>query len=131
MQLQRWALAIGATFGALGVVIGAFGAHALAPQLSEPANAIYQTAVKYLFIHALVLVFMGALTNPSSALNWSVTSFVFGILLFSGSLIAMALGAPKFLGVVTPVGGVLMIIGWLCLAYYGVVRDKVVYETGI
>jgi uncharacterized membrane protein YgdD (TMEM256/DUF423 family) len=96
------------------VVLGAFGAHALKERLSGDALLVWQTAVQYHFWHALAL-----LATPQLAGAWAKTAgwlFVAGVLVFSGSLYALALGAPRTLGMLTPIGGVALILGWLALA---------------
>jgi uncharacterized membrane protein YgdD (TMEM256/DUF423 family) len=117
-------LAAGALFGAAGVVLGAFGAHALASRLSESDLDVWQTAVSYHFIHALALLAVGLLSrNAAGGTLMTVAgwSFVVGILLFSGSLYVLALGGPRLLGPVTPIGGVALICGWLAL-FVGALR---------
>jgi uncharacterized membrane protein YgdD (TMEM256/DUF423 family) len=100
--------------GAAAVVLGAFGAHALKVRLSGEALSVWQTAVQYHFWHALAL-----LATPQLAGAWAKAAgwlFIAGILVFSGSLYALALDAPRALGMVTPVGGVALILGWLAFA---------------
>ena len=100
----------GALLGALGVVLGAFGAHALRGTLDEAALRLWHTAVEYQFWHALA---------PLPATRWrraSAYAFALGTVLFSGSLYALALGASKFVGVITPLGGIALIAGWLAAA---------------
>jgi uncharacterized membrane protein YgdD (TMEM256/DUF423 family) len=99
----------------LAVGLGAFGAHGLKARLSADSLAVWQTAVQYHAWHALGLLAVGFLI-PSM---WSKTAGVLllaGIVLFSGSLYALALGAPRALGVLTPVGGLAFILGWLAFA---------------
>lgn len=103
-----------APFGALAVMLGAFGAHALHGQLDAPALQLWHTAVDYQFWHALAL--LGLAAAPAS--RWRVASslsFSTGIILFCGSLYALALGAPRLIGAITPLGGLALIAGWLCL----------------
>ena len=98
----------------MAVVLGAFGAHALKSRLGTDALAVWQTAVQYHFWHALALLAVPRLTGRwARASGWL---FVAGVLLFSGSLYALALGAPRVLGVVTPLGGGALILGWLAFA---------------
>jgi len=110
----------GALLGALGVVLGAFGAHALRGTLDESSLRIWHTAVEYQFWHALALFALFALAlaplPPSRWLRASAYAFSLGTVLFSGSLYALALGAPKFVGMVTPLGGIALIAGWLAAA---------------
>jgi uncharacterized membrane protein YgdD (TMEM256/DUF423 family) len=110
---------LGALAGAAGVVLGAFGAHALRVRLSAEALALWQTGVQYQLWHALALVLVGLCANilPENAwLRAAGWLLVAGIVLFSGSLYALALGAPKWLGAVAPMGGAALVLGWLALA---------------
>jgi len=112
-------LALGAGFGAGGVVLGAFGAHALKSRLAADALALWSTATQYLFWHALGVLAVGlaSIALPESAwLRAAGSLLAAGILLFSGSLYLLALGAPKGLGAVTPFGGAAFILGWAALA---------------
>ncbi len=128
---MNW-LRIGAISGALAVAFGAFGAHGLTPrpevmnametpvrQALERKLANYNTGAHYHMAHALALVAVGLAGRRGSArsLNLAGWCLVAGTLGFSGSLYAMALGAPSWLGmIVTPSGGVLFIVGWIALA---------------
>ncbi len=100
--------------GASAVALGAFGAHALHGVLDERGIALWHTAVDYHFWHALALC-LAMFFLPAPHRRRAVVAFGTGIVLFSGSLYALALGAPRWLGAVTPVGGVAFIIGWLWL----------------
>jgi uncharacterized membrane protein YgdD (TMEM256/DUF423 family) len=109
-----------AVLGALGVALGAFGAHALRDTLGPRELAIWQTAVQYHLLHAALGVAVtlggraGALTERAAAgVGWCWAA---GVLLFAGSLYALALGGPRLLGPVTPLGGLFFIVGWLWLA---------------
>ena len=118
----RTALVMGALFAFAAVALGAFGAHALKARLSADALAIWQTAVLYHGWHALALFGVGAvlLARPDAApLAWSAWLFAAGIVLFSGSLYALAFTGVKALGAITPVGGVLFLAGWLAAAWGG------------
>lgn len=100
--------------GASAVALGAFGAHALRGVLDERGVELWRTAVNYHFWHALALCLaLGFLGQPYR--RRTLVSFGVGIVLFSGSLYALALGAPRWLGAITPVGGVAFIAGWLLL----------------
>ena len=108
-QAQR----IAALFGLLAVALGAFGAHSLKHLLAENQTAtIWEKAVFYHFIHA-VMLFILAERRPFQICPWF--SFLVGILLFSGSLYVLALTNNRWLGAVTPFGGVGFIVGWTCL----------------
>jgi uncharacterized membrane protein YgdD (TMEM256/DUF423 family) len=104
---------------ATGVALGAFGAHALKARLPAELLATWNTAVQYHLWHALGLIATGlaaALVADGPWLRAAGTLLLAGILLFSGSLYALALGAPKALGAVAPFGGLALILGWLALA---------------
>jgi uncharacterized membrane protein YgdD (TMEM256/DUF423 family) len=111
---------------ALAVVAGAFGAHALKGRLDAGALELWKTAVDYQFWHALGLLAMAVMPRPRSRLATAAGALlVTGIALFSGSLYALALGAPRIVGAVTPFGGVALITGWLCLGivFWRTARD--------
>ena len=121
-------LAIAAVYGASGVALGAFGAHGLRNHLSPAALETWQTAVTYHLIHTLALLAVGiwlrlgpgvpsAAGYPEGTLVTAGWSFTLGVLMFSGSLYALALGGPRVLGPVTPLGGVAFIAGWLALLW--------------
>lgn len=115
---RRW-LAVAALAGALAVMTGAFGAHALRARLDEYMLGVWQTAVQYHFWHALALALVGVLSlhlRASRTLNVAAALMLAGILLFSGSLYAMALTGLRTLGMVTPIGGLAFIGGWIALA---------------
>ena len=103
------------------MVLGAFGAHALKAQLSAEALSIWQTAVQYHFWHALALLAV-ALAGSGPWFKVSAWLLIAGLFLFSGSLYALALGAPRELGMVTPLGGVALILGWLAFAVAAIRR---------
>ena len=111
-------LSLGAISGALGVIIGAFGAHGLQVKLSEKMLTVYQTGAQYHFYHTFALLAVGllALKFESSLLTSSGWSFLIGILLFSGSLYALSISGISKLGAITPIGGLFFIIGWTLLA---------------
>lgn len=104
---------------ALATACGAFGAHALKGQLAPERLQLWETAVRYQFFQALGLLGVGLALRSSDAgvLRASAALLIAGVLLFSGSLYALALGAPRPLGALTPVGGLAWIIGWLLFAY--------------
>jgi uncharacterized membrane protein YgdD (TMEM256/DUF423 family) len=114
----RWILTLGGILIALATVTGAFGAHALQSRLAPDRLAIYETAVRYHFFHALGLLAIGLTTNAvdSSLLRWSAILIIAGIVLFSGSIYALSFGVPRVLGVITPIGGTALIIGWILFA---------------
>ena len=105
--------------GMLAVAFGAFGAHALRGRLDQQHLDIYGTAVQYHFYHSLALLAVGliALVQPENdLLRSSGWLFTLGILLFSGSLYMLATSGVRWLGAVTPLGGLAFIAGWACLA---------------
>lgn len=101
----------------LAVVIGAFGAHGLKAHISNEMMQIYKTGVEYHFYHALGLLLIGVLSisMPSGLLNWSAILLTIGIILFSGSLYVLAVTGIKWLGAITPLGGLSFILGWVIL----------------
>jgi uncharacterized membrane protein YgdD (TMEM256/DUF423 family) len=104
--------------GLLGVGLGAFGAHALQARLTPELLAVFETGVRYQMYHAFALlaVAWGWARWPTRTFTISGWLFIAGIVLFSGSLYALALTGNKGLGAVTPVGGLAFLGGWLCLA---------------
>jgi uncharacterized membrane protein YgdD (TMEM256/DUF423 family) len=104
---------------ALATIIGAFGAHALKATLSIEHQQTLQTAVHYQFFNALGLLGIGLLRlQPEAPANLTRAGILIaaGVVIFSGSLYALVLGAPSLVGAITPIGGVCMISGWLWLA---------------
>lgn len=114
----KWMVLLAGLFGFLGVGFGAFGAHALKARLSPELLAVYRTAVEYQFWHTLALLAVGllALMRPGPLLGASGWCFALGILIFSGSLYALALSGVRVLGAITPLGGLLFLAGWALLA---------------
>jgi uncharacterized membrane protein YgdD (TMEM256/DUF423 family) len=108
----------GAVFMALGVLLGAFGAHALKSILSPEMLAVYKTGVEYQFYHALGLLLIGLIgfQVKSKYLQWSGLFITIGIILFSGSLYVLTLSGIKAIGAITPVGGLSFVAGWIFLA---------------
>lgn len=111
-------LAFGAVMAAVGIGVGAFGAHALKDMLTPPDLAIYETAVKYWMYHALGVCILALVMTriENGFMKSSAALMILGALIFSGSLIALVLTGTRILGAVTPVGGVLLILAWLLLA---------------
>jgi len=110
----RKTLAIAAALIALATILGAFGAHALKAHLSQDKLVVYETAVRYHFFHALGLLAIGVLMRSADGelLRWSALLVLAGIILFSGSLYLLTFGAPRIMGLVTPLGGLALIVGW-------------------
>lgn len=124
-MLRLW-LVCGAVLGFVGVAAGSFGAHGLKALLDANGQAAnWETAVRYCLFHALGLVLVGLCAGlPQAAaarglLNAAGWSFLVGTLIFSGCLAALALSGVKILGAIVPIGGVLLLVGWACLAVAG------------
>jgi uncharacterized membrane protein YgdD (TMEM256/DUF423 family) len=116
--MLRLTLTFAAIYGGLAVCLGAFGTHALAAHLSEKMLNIWHTAERYQFYHALALLALGLLMRTGlagTAMSLAAWCFIIGVLVFSGSLYVLASSGVKILGAVTPLGGVLLIIGWIAL----------------
>jgi uncharacterized membrane protein YgdD (TMEM256/DUF423 family) len=112
----------GAGFALLSVILGAFAAHALKNRLDEYSIGVFQTAVQYQMSHAIGLLFCGLFAAQLSQndlsspwLSATAVCFTLGILFFSGSLYGLALTGQKWLGPITPIGGVFFILGWIAL----------------
>ena len=121
--MQKILLSIGAMLGGLGVVLGAFGAHGLEKIATPKQLAVYQTGVQYQMYHALALILVGLLTERIA--NGFITSagglFIAGVLFFSGSLYLITSlqtankSVPTAVGILTPIGGLFFVAGWVCL----------------
>jgi uncharacterized membrane protein YgdD (TMEM256/DUF423 family) len=124
MPKDRLFLALGAFCALAGVAMGAFGAHALSTRLAPDRLAIYETAARYQMYHAFGLMIVGLVTarwgDVANASGWA---FVIGIVVFCGSLYALALGAPRWFGAITPIGGLAFMIGWGLLGW-GVLKGS-------
>jgi len=124
--MQKLMLFLAGVNGLVAVAAGAFGAHGLKNRLSQDALAVFETAARYHMYHALALLALAAIAGHSGTrlLNWSAWSMQIGIVLFSGSLYAMALSRMewKWLGPITPLGGLLLMVGWFLLAVSGILR---------
>lgn len=109
---------LGAMGGALSVALGAFGAHGLASRLDARGLELWETAARYLMYGSLALVLVGLYGQPGArridAAGWCL---FLGSLVFSGTVAALALGGPRVLGAVTPIGGTLMIVGFVLFAW--------------
>jgi uncharacterized membrane protein YgdD (TMEM256/DUF423 family) len=122
-MVDRTFFVLGALFAMLGVAAGAFGAHALADRLTPERLATFEVAVRYQVIHALGLFVIAWATTrwPSGLLHVAGWLFVVGILVFGSTVYALALGGPRILGAITPLGGLSFIVGWV-LAGWAVMR---------
>ena len=112
-------LALAGILLALATAAGAFGAHSLKAVLAPERLQLWETAVRYQFFQALGLLGVGLTlrTLEAGALRSAALLIILGVVLFSGSLYALALGAPRLLGALTPVGGLAWVAGWLLFAY--------------
>jgi len=117
--MLKTGLLLGSFFSLMSVVFGAFGAHALKDILDEYSLSIYNKAVLYQMFHSLGILIISILNNYLNNIDLSVVIwlFVFGIIIFSGSLYTLAVTKTKWLGIITPVGGSFFIIGWLILIF--------------
>ena len=113
--MLNW-IGIAAINMAIAVALGAFGAHGLEGHVSIQQLEWWHTATLYLFVHALGLLLVGLLIRLKYITQTTAWLLQIGIIIFAGSLYAMTLGAPRWFGAITPIGGVLMIAGWLWLA---------------
>lgn len=117
---MRVFLATGAILAGLSVAAGAFASHALRDKLTQRAIEIFETAARYQMYHALALLLVAVLLSqagaPVTMLVAAGTAFILGIVIFSGSLYVLSLTDVKWLGAITPFGGVALMAGWACLA---------------
>lgn len=122
--VTRW-IGVASVAGFVGVVLGAFGAHALKARLAPDLVEVWKTAVEYQFVHVAALLAVGILGRqaPSGALQGAGWCFTLGIVVFSGSLYALALSGVRVLGAVTPLGGLLFLAGWALLGWAAFRRD--------
>ena len=114
-------LRIGGILMFLGVALGAFGAHALKSRLDAYSLDIFKTAVFYHLIHALgifIVAYLSSLINDPK-IQWAGILFICGIFLFSGSLYLLAITGQKWLGAITPLGGLSFLMAWLLIAFAG------------
>ena len=121
--MTQFTLLFAAIFGGLAVIFSAFGAHALKKILNEDQLKSFETGVKYQMYHAIVLLIIGLNFSIESTLEkYMVYSFMIGIILFSFSIYGLVISSAfnkklKFLGPITPLGGLLLVLGWFLLAY--------------
>ena len=120
-ERARSLLFAAALLGAAGVALGAFGAHGLRARLDARALEIWETAVRYHLTHAVALLAL-ALAPHAAPLRTAGWLFAAGIALFSGSLYVLALGGPRWLGPVTPLGGLAFLAGWVWIAKAALTR---------
>lgn len=122
MRANHW-IGIGALSAAVAVALGAFGAHALKETLDADKLEVWHTAVHYHALHALALIAFGLYRGRYASGNLPGWAFLVGSVCFSGSLYGLALGGPRFLGPITPLGGVMFLFGWLLFGL-GALRQK-------
>ena len=117
--MLKTGLLLGSFFALLTVVVGAFGAHALKEQLSEYGKSIYEKGVFYQMFHSLSILLIAIVNQYVEVVDYSLSIWCFtvGIILFSGSLYILALTQIKWLGAITPIGGVMFILGWFLLFF--------------
>ena len=116
---MKFALLVGAILGFLGVALGAFGAHAMKEKFAEPRYAdTWETGVRYQMYHGFALLATGILMNiygEVAALTGASYLFLVGVIVFSGSLYLLSVTGIRKLGAITPIGGVLLLAGWVCM----------------
>lgn len=126
--MGTWLTASGIS-GFLAVALGAFGAHGLSSKLEGAADGAkrlswWQTAAHYHLVHALALAVVALVLARAPQARFAGVAFTLGTVVFSGSLYAMALGGPRFLGAVTPLGGLAFLVGWAILVWCGVTLGR-------
>lgn len=117
--MQKLFLTIGGIAMALAVSLGAFGAHGLQGKLSAEMFDIFETGVRYNFYHAIGLLIIGVLAfhlPETGLLRWSGWLMIAGIVIFSGSLYLLSMSGVRWLGAITPIGGICFIVSWILLA---------------
>lgn len=115
--VHKWLFGLGALLGFTGVAAGAFGAHALKNKLTQEMFTVFEAGVRYQMYHALAILIVALLAAliPSSLLNAAGWLFFAGTLIFSGSLYLLVLTGVRSFGMATPLGGVILLLGWLTL----------------
>ncbi len=116
--MKNWII-LGASLAGLAVILGAFGAHGLKSKVSPADLAIFETGVRYHMYHALGLILLGILGfhYSGNVIQLPAVLLSVGILIFSGSLYILVVGGVRWMGAITPIGGLCLIAGWLLLAY--------------
>ena len=123
--MDRTFLLLGAILGFLGVALGAFGAHGLRSRLSPEMLAVFETGVRYQMYHVFALLIVSAAIGHLGSARLLLMAgwfFFAGILIFSGSLYALALTRTGVLGAITPFGGLALLVGWACLGLFAAAR---------
>jgi uncharacterized membrane protein YgdD (TMEM256/DUF423 family) len=116
-DMSRTFFLLGALFAFVAVAAGAFGAHALEGRIPPDRLEVFETGARYQMYHALALFAVAWATTrwPGTTLNAAGWLFVVGIMIFAGTLYAIAFGAPRWLGAITPIGGLALLAGWLAV----------------
>ena len=117
--MERLFMLLASLSGFIAVAAGAFGAHALKKRLSEDMFAVFEVGVRYQMYHVFALIAVAWMISKSASpvLTTAGVCFVIGSLVFSGSLYLLALTGTRWLGAITPIGGLAFLLGWLCLAW--------------
>jgi len=117
--MERFFFVAGSLMGFLAVTLGAFAAHGLRTHLDADLITVFETGVRYQMYHAFALLAVAMAYNkwPGKGLILSGWMFIAGIILFSGSLYALSLSGVRWLGMITPIGGLAFLTGWLCMAW--------------
>jgi uncharacterized membrane protein YgdD (TMEM256/DUF423 family) len=128
-QRPRFALVAAGFLGLTGVACGALGAHGLAERLTAAGTLHgWETAARYHLIHAVAVfaasVWLRTTAIGAGRIQWAVRCWAVGVVLFSGSIYGLALGGPRWLGPVTPIGGVTLMAGWLCVLVAAFAREE-------
>jgi uncharacterized membrane protein YgdD (TMEM256/DUF423 family) len=125
-SITPWIAIAGGLLGLVGVAAGAFGAHGLRNAVSPRDLEIWQTGAHYQQLHAVLLVALGlwARGRGTAWATWAAALFILGIVVFSGTLYAMVLGAPRVLGAVTPLGGLALMSGWATIVVGALAHRK-------
>lgn len=119
-------VAMAGAFGGGAVALGAFGSHGLRSIVSEEMLAIWRTAVEYQMTHALAMLLLALASTERDEFRWPLRLWTAGICLFSGSLYALVLTQTRLLGAITPVGGILLVLGWCQLVWSAWQRHRAV-----
>lgn len=119
METSKFFMVAGAILGGLGVALGAFGAHGLKSMVTPDRLQVFETAVRYEMYHAVALLFVGWMMQQAGMAGLAKSGWMFlaGTLIFSGSLYVLVLTDTRWLGAITPLGGVAFVLGWAFLAW--------------
>ena len=126
-RIPGWPLISGGCLALLAVMAGAFGAHGLRGLVSERGLEVFQTAVTYQMYHSIALILAAVLSGMGLSrklLGWAAGFYLAGILLFSGSLYLLVLTDVRWVGPVTPIGGLCFMVGWVLLIMSGIGRNR-------